>query len=66
MYVVCTMVEENKEEVKEQPKAVEKLSVLEETKKSKVEQIKNLSDTALDFVDKFIKQEPSPVDVKKK
>ncbi len=40
--------------------------LLTETKKSKDEPIKNLSTTALEFVDKFIKKEPSPVEVKKK
>lgn len=40
--------------------------LLSETTKSKDEPIKKLSMTALDFVEKFIKKEPSPVEVKKK
>jgi tetratricopeptide (TPR) repeat protein len=40
--------------------------LLTETTKSKDEPIKKLSMTALDFVEKFIKKEPSPVEVKKK
>lgn len=40
--------------------------LLEETSNSKDKQIKQLSDTALDFVDKFIKKEPSPVEIKQK
>lgn len=40
--------------------------LLAETKKSKDSSIKTLSKSALDFVDKFIKKEPSPVEVKKK
>jgi hypothetical protein len=40
--------------------------LLAETKKSKDSSIKTLSKSALDFVEKFIKKEPSPVEVKKK
>lgn len=40
--------------------------LLTETTKSKDDPIKKLSMTALDFVEKFIKKEPSPVEVKKK
>ncbi|KPK33653.1 MAG: hypothetical protein AMS24_00275 [Chlamydiae bacterium SM23_39] len=41
-------------------------SILEKTKQSKDSQIKDLSITALDFVEKFIKKEPSPAEIKKK
>ncbi|MFA6118436.1 MAG: hypothetical protein WCT85_03005 [Parachlamydiales bacterium] len=40
--------------------------VLQETSKSPDKGIKKLSGMALDFVDKFLKKEPSPVEVKKK
>jgi hypothetical protein len=40
--------------------------LLEETKESDDKQIKGLSKTALDFVDTFIKKEPSPVEIKEK
>lgn len=40
--------------------------ILEETKKSKDKQVKTLSITALDFVDKFIKKAPTPVEGKLK
>lgn len=40
--------------------------LLAETQKSKDKSIKTLSSTALDFVDNFIKKEPSPVEVKTK
>ena len=36
--------------------------ILEETSKSKDKTIKTLSDSALDFIDKFIKKFPSPVE----
>jgi hypothetical protein len=40
--------------------------MLEESKKSETKDIKNLSVTALNFVDTFIKKEPSPVEVRGK
>ena len=40
--------------------------LLEETKKSDDKDVKNLSKTALEFVDNFIKKEPSPVEVRGK
>ena len=40
--------------------------MLVETKKSDDKQIKKLSDTALEFVDNFIKKEPTPVEGKRK
>jgi hypothetical protein len=40
--------------------------ILSETSKSDDTQVKKLSNMALDFVDKFLKKEPSPVEVKKK
>ena len=40
--------------------------LLEETKKSSNPEIKKLTKTALDFVDNFLKKEPSPVEGKKK
>jgi uncharacterized membrane-anchored protein len=40
--------------------------MLEETKKSDNKDVKKLSKTALDFVDAFIKKEPSPVEIKRK
>jgi len=39
--------------------------LLHETSQSSEENIKKLSGMALEFVDKFIKKEPSPVEVKK-
>ena len=39
--------------------------LLSETQKSDEKPIKNLSETALDFVDKFIKKDLSPVEIKK-
>jgi len=41
-------------------------SLLVETKKSNDKQIKNLSSSALNFVDKFIKKEPGPAEIRKK
>jgi tetratricopeptide (TPR) repeat protein len=40
--------------------------ILKETKKSEDKSIKTLSNTALDFVDKFVKKEPTPVEGKGK
>jgi len=40
--------------------------ILKTTKKSNDSQIKDLSSLALDFVEKFIKKEPSPAEIKKK
>ncbi len=40
--------------------------ILEETKKSKNQYIKKLSNTTLDFIDDFVKKEPSPVEPQKK
>lgn len=40
--------------------------ILEETKKSDDKEIKKLSSTALEFVDNFIKKEPSPAEIKGK
>jgi lipoprotein NlpI len=40
--------------------------ILKESKKSEDKDIKSLSDTALKFVETFIKKEPSPVEVKGK
>ena len=40
--------------------------ILEETKKSNDKPIKDLSKTALDFVENFIKKEPTPAEVKHK
>lgn len=39
--------------------------ILTETRKSEDMDIKTLSKTALEFVDNFIKKEPSPVEIKK-
>ena len=47
-------------------KGMEGEKILEETKKSHDKQIKDLSVTALDFVENFVKKEPSPVEVKHK
>lgn len=41
-------------------------NILEETKKSKNPYVKKLSNTTLDFIDDFVKKEPSPVEVQKK
>ncbi|NGX34004.1 MAG: hypothetical protein K1060chlam1_00349 [Candidatus Anoxychlamydiales bacterium] len=40
--------------------------LLEETLKSDDKEVKKLAGIALDFVDKFVKKEPSPVETKKK
>jgi hypothetical protein len=40
--------------------------LLKETEKSKDKTIKSLSNTALDFVDRFVKKKPSPVEGKEK
>lgn len=41
-------------------------SILEQTHHSKDPMIRKLSDTAIDFVDKFLKKSPSPVEGQKK
>lgn len=41
-------------------------NLLMETVKSKDKLIKKLSDTALDFIDNFIKKDPTPLEVQKK
>lgn len=47
-------------------KGIQGEKLLEETKKSEDKDIKTLSKTALEFVDKFIKKEPGPAEIKKK